>query len=478
MSLFRIQSLSTALLLAVALGASSTTTGMAARDQGAAPPELSIDTSDLLNTDFRPAYEAKDWDKSLAALQGILTKVDPESYDAAYVHRAEGTIYLQGKNNQELGLQHLERALAIDDKKHYFEQKDVQEVLYSISQTAYGQAVQIQKDFKLKLMLFTKALQTVERWLVNADARALNQDAIYYVSVVYFSFGQGTDLGPDHSPDKAMMEKAMTWIDRGLRSASKPHDALYQLKIAGLYQLERLPEMADFIELQLKQKPQNKSNWQELASIYQQLASSAEEKKDTAASFNYYIRVIVTFERAQKLGFMNTPKDNFNLVSFYSNINQYSYACELLEKGLKEETIESTPENWAILGGWYQLIHRNDKAVETFTTATELFPTNPEVEYQLAQVYLSVPDEPKSFEHIQACINKGGTEKPYVGWLFYSYTAMDLQKFDEALKAAHEAGVAAKNAGATDAIKQAEKMVDTIKANVQDLENRKLQLKH
>ena len=158
MSLFRIQSLSTALLLAVALGASSTTTGMAARDPAAgAPPELSVDTSDLLNADFRPAYEAKDWDKSLSVLQGILAKVDPQSYDAAYVHRAVGTIYLQGKNNPELGLQQLERALAIDDNKHYFEQKDVQEILYSNSQTAYGQAVQVQKDFKQKAALFTKA---------------------------------------------------------------------------------------------------------------------------------------------------------------------------------------------------------------------------------------------------------------------------------------------------------------------------------
>jgi len=476
MALFRIQSISTALLLAAALNAGSTTAGIAAQDP-AAPPELSADTSDLLNSDFRPAYDGKDWDKSLAVLDSILTKADPESYDAAYVHRVEGTIYLQGKNNQILGLQHLEQALAIDDRKHYFNKKDVQEIIYSISQTAYGEAVQA-KDLNIKARLFTKALQAVDRWIEHADLRSLNQDNFYYIAVVYFTFGQGTELGPDYHPDRAMMEKTMTWIDRGLQSVAKPHDTFYQLKIAGLYQLGRLGEMADYIELQVKQKPDNKGNWQELASIYQQLASSAEEKKDAAAAFSYYIRVILTFERAQKLGFMNTPRDNFNLVSFYSNINQFSYACERLDAGLKDNTIESTPENWAILGGWYQLIHRDDKAVHTFITAAELFPTNAEIEYQLAQVYLGIPDEAKAFEHIKACIAKGGTAKPHVAWLFYSYTAMDLQKYDEALKAAREAVQAAKKIGAADAVKQAEQMVDTIAANKQDLENRKLQLKH
>jgi tetratricopeptide (TPR) repeat protein len=188
--------------------------------------------------------------------------------------------------------------------------------------------------------------------------------------------------------------------------------------------------------------------------------------------------VILTIERAQKLGLMKTPADNFHLVGFYSSINQFSKACELLDNGLKEETIESTPENWSILGGWYQLIHRNDKAIQTFITAAELFPTNAEIEYQAAQVYLNASDEPKAFEHIKACIAKGGTEKPHVGLLFYSYVAMDLQKFNEALKAAHEAGLAAAKVNATDAIKQAQKMEETIKANIQDIENRKQQMKH
>ena len=476
MALFRIPFLFRASLLAAGLVAGLSIAG-AAPAEPAAPPELASDTSDVLNGDFRPAYDAKDWDKSLAVLQGILAKVPPESYDAAYVLRAEGTIYLQGKNNQTLGVQHLEQALAIDDRKHYFQQKDVQEILYNISQVSFAEAVST-KDNKTKQQMFARTLATLDRWLEHADSKSLNEDSIHYVAAVYFAFGQGTDVGTMQKTDKAMMEKALLWIDRGLRSAAHPHDTLYVLKVAALFQLERFQEVADFLELELKQKPDNNGNWQELVSIYQQLANSADEKKDTAAAFRYNVRVILTIERAQKLGLMKTPADNFHLVGFYSNINQFSKACELLDNGLKEETIESTPENWSILGGWYQLIHRNDKAIQTFITAAELFPTNAEIEYQAAQVYLNASDEPKAFEHIKACIAKGGTEKPHVGLLFYSYVAMDLQKFNEALKAAHEAGLAAAKVNATDAIKQAQKMEETIKANIQDIENRKQQMKH
>lgn len=458
-------------------GASLSMAVAAAEPTAPAAPEPSDTTSDTLNTDFRPAYEAKDWDKSLAVLQGILPKVDPDSYDAAYVHRAEGQIYLQGKNNFVLGSKELLEAIAIDDRKHYFLQKDVQDILYQVSQIEFTLAAS-SHDPVAKPDLFAKSLQHLERWLEHADSKALNEDSIHYVAALYFAFGQGIGVGNEQKTDKAMMEKALIWIDRGLRAAIHPHEALYALKVAALYQLARYEEAAKYIELEVKQKPNDKNNWQELLNLYHQLAGAADEKKDTDAAYRFNVRVILTQERAQKLGFMNTPADNYNLVGFYSYINQYSKACDLLETGLKDGTIESTPDHWVVLGGWYQLIHRNDKSIETFLAAIELFPTNPEIEYQLAQVYLGLPDEAKAFEHIKACIAKGGTEKAYVGLLFYSYVAMDLQKFDEALKAAHDARDAAEKAHAADAQKQAERLDETIKANVQDIQNRMQQMKH
>ena len=71
MALFRIQSLPAALLLTAALNVAWPAVGRAATDQPPAP-ELASDTSDTLNSDWRPAYDAHDWDKSLAVLAAII----------------------------------------------------------------------------------------------------------------------------------------------------------------------------------------------------------------------------------------------------------------------------------------------------------------------------------------------------------------------------------------------------------------------
>ena len=82
MALFRTSPHSKAILVAVALGACMSTVWAA--PQESQPPELSYETSDLLGSDFRPAYDAKEWDKALGVLEKVLAKVDADSYDAAY----------------------------------------------------------------------------------------------------------------------------------------------------------------------------------------------------------------------------------------------------------------------------------------------------------------------------------------------------------------------------------------------------------
>ena len=405
-----------------------------------------------------------------------MAKAAPDSFDAAYVAGARAHIYIHEKNNLTKGLEDLEKALDIDDRKHYFKQQEVQNIVYAIANVTYSEAAE-SKDVGVKIAQYTKSLAAIERWLQHADQKSLNQDTIYFLAVVYFTFGQGTEFGNEQKADPAMLDKAMTWVDRGLRSTAHPRDGFYQMKVAGLYQLNRYKEMAQYLELELKHKPDAKNNWQQLATTYLQLSSAAEDKKDSKTAYSYSVRAIVTMERAQKLGFMTSPKHNFNIVTIYSNnLAQYGIASDLLEKGLKDGTIESTVQNWQALGGWYQLINRNDKAIEAFATAAKLFPTNAEMEYQLAQVYVYSGKEKEAFESMKACIAKGGTEKPHVGWLLYTYIAMDLQKYDEALKGAAAATAAAKAANASDAVKQAKTFETAILANIQDAESRKQQM--
>ncbi len=438
-----------------------------AQEEKQQPPELSQDTQDVINEKIRPASEAKQWDKVITEIDAILAKVSGESYDAALMYKlkAQGFLNLP-KADYPGALDALKRSLAISDRHHFFNTKDTLETVYYIAQLSYQEGA-TSKDSKKQLAFFDDAEAALERWLKGIDPHAITQDNIQFLATLYFTLGQGIEINGVQKADPAKLQTALTWIDKGLRAAIHPRDVFYQLKIAALFQLNRMEEGYQFLESRLKAKPDSKSYWQQLAATYLQLADAAEKKKDNQNYFTYTVRAILTMERAQKLGFLNTPKDNYQIVGMYFNINQFDRACELLDAGLRNGQIESTEQNWQLLAYSYQQLHKDKQAIQTLVDATKVFPKTGQLEYQIAQTYFGINDEKSAFEHIKACIAHGGTEKPQVAWLFYAYLGLDLKKYDEALKAAHEAEKY------PEAEKEAKKMADAITAQMQDEANRK-----
>lgn len=467
MALFRTKPLLQAILLAAALSLGLAVARAASQEQ---PPQLSDDTADVINKSLRPANDAKDWDKALSIIAGVLAKVPADSYDAAIMSQIRAQVSFQ-KSDYNTALEALERCLAVNDQKHYFDAKTTQEMLYQVSQLNY-QIGATNKDLKRQAAYFQKADESLQKWLDHADSKSFTQDTYLFIATMYFSRGQ-TESGPAEQKatrdkeSRALLEKALYWIDRGLHSSIRPRDNFYQLKLATLYQLERFKEATELLELGLKAKPDKKDYWQQLAATYLQLATLADEKKDTRDAFAYNVRVILTIERAQRLGYMNTPKENYNLVGLYFTIGQFDRACELLEKGLESGGIESTLANWELLAFSYQQIHKDLKSVATLEEAAKIFPKSGQIEYQIAQVYFGIDKEKEAFDHMARCMERGGTEKPEVGWMFYAFLANDLGKYDVALKAAAEAAKFPETA------KQAAQITEAVKATLENRANQR-----
>ncbi|MDD2763713.1 MAG: hypothetical protein PHE83_07035 [Opitutaceae bacterium] len=464
MALFRTNLFLKALLVAVGLGAglSAAAPAQAQSDQ---LPQVSDEISDLLNNSLRPANEASNWDKALSIIKEGLTKVEPGSYDEALLYQIQAQTYFQ-KNDQVNALRALEHGLAIDDKHHYYPEKTRQEMRYFVAQITFNEASST-KDLQRQTELYGRASQALEVWL--KDAKNFTTDQLYFISLLYFYQSQPS-TEPTHAKEKGtnfpLMEKALLWTEKSLRSTTRPRDNLYQLKLAELFQLGRFKEGAELLELLVKQKPDSRNFWQQLANTYLQLGIAAAEKHEDQASFSYNLRAALTIERAQQLGLMNTAKDNYNLVSIYFNLAQYSEACRLLDQGLRNNTIERTRSNYELLANSYQQMNREFKAISTLDEAAKIFPTSGQIEYQIAQIYFTIDKIKEAFAHMKACIAKGGTEKPHIAWLFYAYLALDLKEYDEALKAATQA------AQYPEAKKEAKQMEEAIKATIQDRENR------
>lgn len=452
---------------AFALGAASNLSLFAAAQPQAGPPQLTDYTSEQINQYLRPALNKKDWQQGLIILQRMKAKAAPGSYDLALTDGIYAQTYLQlNPPNLKAALASLKEVVRLtDEHPNYFSPKDNLENIYNISQIAY-QVGASSKDPKVENDYFKETLSYLQRWLNATDRKTYSENNYQFISSVYFTLGQGIESNGKQKTNPKMMREALKWINRGLRSAIVPRNVFYQLKISALFQLNELEEGAEFLELSLQEKPDNKGYWQQLAFSYVQLADDAQKKHDTHDYFIYNVRAILTMERAQQHGFMNTPKDNYQIVGMYFNINQYGKACDLLAKDLRDGRIESTMENWQLLAYSYQQQHKDADAIKTLTEATRRFPKSGQLEYQLAQIYYGDNNLKAALTHIKLCVEKGGLKKPGLGWYFYAVIAYNLKEYDTALKAAAQA------AKYPDTKKEAVNIQKGVQASIQDKKNR------
>jgi hypothetical protein len=338
-----------------------------------------------------------------------------------------------------------------------------------VAQISFNEATSA-KNLKQQEALFARADGAFEEW--RTGAKDLTPDNINFIAMLYFYRAQpGAGIpGVEEKTDIKLMEQALFWTDKGLRSMARPRDNFYQLKLAELFQLNRFADGAELLEVMVKKKPESKNYWQQLFNTYAQLANDAADtnnpKHDERAALSYNIRAIATLERAQKLGFMTSQKDNANLVIIYLTIGQFAEACRLLEQGLRDNTIERTRQNYELLATSNQQLHRELKSVDALEDAAKLYPHSGQIEYEIAQIYFSINKTKDAFEHMKLCLTKGGTEEPHTAWLFYAYLALDLKEYDEALKGATQAAKYPK------AAEEARKMEEAIRATIQDRENR------
>ncbi|MBI2513497.1 MAG: hypothetical protein HYV96_16115 [Opitutae bacterium] len=385
------------------------------------PYNLSEETSEVLSTTYKTASEAKNYDAALEAINKQIGKLkDPTSFDAAVLLQVKAQTLLQ-KSDFASAIGPLEQALQLSDAHTpaYFEDRTTTEFLFFLAQLYFQEAAN-SKNPGAVAGFYDKADGFMARWMkLNKKP---NPDALlFYASLIFNRAAQD----PEHA-DVAAVKRALDIVDKAMRMSTHPKDNLYLLKLVCLQHLNRNAEAVELLELLVKQKPDNKNYWQQLAALYLQ------QQQD--------IRAILAFERAQANGFMNTPKDNFNLVGIHFNIGQYERAAELLEKGLHDGSIDNEEKNWELLAYSYQQLNRDFKAIDTLKEAAKVFPkSNGQLEYLIAQNYYSMEKLDDALPNLQASVKKGGGNKPHSTYLFLAFVSYELKKFDIALDAANRA---------------------------------------
>lgn len=403
------------LLLAVTVAATLPATYSQERER---PYSLSEGTSTELGK-IQPLLTAKNPAAALAVIDAQAAKVPADSYDMAILMQVKAQIFLQD-NQLAKAIEPLERCLALSNAHNppYFELRATQEYSYYLS-ALYYQEGSSAKDPAVAARYYDKAEKYITDWS-KITPKPAPETLSFYASLLYQRATANAD-----QVDTARLRRALEQTERALRLTTRPRDNFYQLKLACLLQLNENKEAAEVLELLVKQKPDNRTYWQQLAALYLQQGQD--------------VRSIVTIERAQAFGHMNTPKDNFNLVGIYFNIGQFEKAAELLESGLKSGAIENDPKNWELLSFSYQQLRQEYKSIDALKRAAAAFPQNGQFEYLIAQTYFSLEKPEEAFIHAKNAVAKGNLTRPHSVYLFLAYIGFELKKFEDALSAATKA---------------------------------------
>ena len=414
-----------ALLLALAIPVA---TLHAQRQKDAPKRELTERVSEQLGK-YQELTNNKDYDGALRLVDELMKNAAPNSYDAIVLAQAKAQVLLQNNKYGE-AIPPLENAVRLGETYNFLEPRQLQEYLLLLSQLHYQESANL-KDPAQQTPGMDRALTYLRRYLQAAEKP--NPESRLYAAHLFYS---RATVDPENV-DMTLLEESKKQAETGLVSAIKPRDTFYVLLLAVLQQQNRNVEVAELLELLVLQHPTNRQYWQQLAFTYLALAEEAKDSPERAYEWN--VRTILTIERAQQLGIMDTPRDHFNLVGIYFNIQRFDQAVELLEKGLHNGNIEPTQRNWELLASSYQQIRKELKAIDILKEATKLFPEAGQLEFTIAQTYYQLDKLEEAYQHADAALQKGNLDRRTPVLLFAAYVAYELKRYEDAKRFAEEA---------------------------------------
>jgi tetratricopeptide (TPR) repeat protein len=401
-----------------------------ADDDQQSQPGLSDDSSEALSK-LQPLVDAKNWDGALALLDDVAAKVPPESYDMAFILDTKAKVYLQ-KNDVADAIAPWEADLRLNDAHHYLEPKAVLDMVYSLAGIYYQESTQT-KVPEIQHEDISKSIDYMRRWV--RDTPKLTEDAsLFYCSLLY-----NEAVANSGKADAEKIRELIAEVQKGLLTSLHPKEGLYQIMVGALQQENDYAHATQYLELLVSRYPNVKGYWQTLASMYQSLAATAETEKNPFEARMYYAKEINALERARDLGVLKSPTDIYNIVALYFTAGQFGTATDLLDKGLKDKSIEASAKNWDLLAYSYQSIGQNEKAIGALKEAADDFPDNGDLDFKISQIYSQLDNTAEAYKYASQAVTKGSLEKPYAVYVFLAYAAFEAGKYDEALQAANKA---------------------------------------
>jgi tetratricopeptide (TPR) repeat protein len=410
--------------------------GIRAADTDNAPSFTNDKTGEVLSS-LPALFDAKKYDEALKILDNLMPGLDPSSYDMMVVYDTRGRVFFQGKDQPAKSIEDWEKMWAlIKQHPEYMVGKDLVDHYEFMAQAYFFAAVALKTGDPQQRELFDHAVTYAKRWLA-ATPKPGSQERFFVTELFYY---KAVNSGSD-KPDMDSLMETKHQAEEALVSDIRPREEYYQILTQIAQQQEDYATAAKYVEWLVKTHPTNKEYWGQLYGCYNNLAVTSE--KDPRQRRVYYALAINTLERAQALGYLNSPRDNYTVVSLYNDVGQYAKAAELLGSGLRSGKINDVLDNWRALSDFYRKMNQDLQAINVLKEAEAMdkYSGLGDLDIDIADLYNGLDDTGNAYVYSKKAAEKGNLQKmkPYVPWENYAYLAYELGKFEEALQAIEKA---------------------------------------
>lgn len=384
---------------------------------------------------IRPLFDEKKWDEALVIIDKIYGKAKPGSYDQTVLLNTKVQVYLS-RNEFAKAIPCMEESIALSIQHGYFEPKQTAELTYLLSQLYYSEGVAVKRSPAEQRVYFTKALGHLEKWSAATPKPTIDQ-VQFYASLLFNIAQSYGDDAATKVEKLSYVKRAQEQTIRGLQLTIRPKEPLYMLMVATCQEQADYAQMAEYLELLVVQYPSNSQYWQQLFGCYVNLAGAQSNEQ---AALSYNVRAILALERAQAVGQMTSPKDQYSLFSLYFNIQQYAKAAELMEAGLNSGQIEHEQRNYEMLSFCYQQTNRELKAVDVLKRAAARFPNAGQLYFQAANAYYTMDKFNEALDAAKIAVTKGDLgQTAYKVHYFIAFLCYEMRKYQEGLVAIDKA---------------------------------------
>jgi tetratricopeptide (TPR) repeat protein len=286
-----------------------------------------------------------------------------------------------------------------------------------VSQPDIPLAMEINTRFTIAQLYFVQ-----EEWQKGIDALLQWFDMTETPNAnAYVLLAQGYYQTKDYDKALTNVEKAISMYKE---KGKLPKEQWYNLARFLYFEKGNVNKTVDVLEELLTHYPK-KQYWVQLSHMY------GEQQKDALQ--------LAAMDTAYTQDMLDKGTEQVTMAYLYLNGEIPYQAAKVLDKGLKNGSIDDSSKNYEILGNAYRQAQEIDKAIPAMEAAAARAETG-ELYARLGNVYLDGDQNKKAITAINKGLKRGGVKRPDTARLVLGMAYFNDKQYDKARSAFEAAG--------------------------------------